>query len=240
MGLFVKRCSVCDRKLPDKRMFKGVCDRCGMDFKRIKRQLEETCDIVESTKNPITGYDRCLLGLGLTDDFRRFVDAKLSRFPRGNTFEEQRDFFISATSVFVKEIRAKNEKRKYSKKVGFPSLDTYKRLYNSTSKTSNATVCKGCWEAGKRLNDAGYCPYCLARATTITLSDFKELVNDGLVNIGNAAPETVFKSVGDKVLLQLILLKLDKAKAKEAAKKDETTAKSNTAITIILNTTYTD
>ncbi len=213
MALFGKKCSVCGRKLPEKRKYKGVCDPCGMDYWRISKQLEDTIEIVEHTKNPVTGYDRCILGLELSDNFLPFVKAGISKFPRGKNLLEQKNFFVNVSKVFLNEIRRKNEKRKYEKKIGLPDLMEYKRLSRITNSQLAPGCCKACCRVNGELNEAGYCRRCLVQATAITLEDFKKMADDGL--FPEITPESAWESMmsaGEAAILHYTEIKLDRSK----------------------------
>lgn len=165
MGLFSKRCVVCQGKLPDKRRYKGLCIPCGYEYGRITGQLEDTVRIVTSTKTARTGFDRCLFGLELTEDYARFVNRGIVSYPEKRSREEMVAFFKDHAMGFVETIRTQNEKRKYDKKVGVPTLAHYKKLRTSKSELP-ADVCRGCW-TNKKDNAAGYCRECIIRATTM-------------------------------------------------------------------------
>lgn len=217
MSLFAKRCSVCGKKLSDKCKFKGVCDPCGMDFTRIKQQLFETAEIVESAKNPVTGFDRCIFGLGLSDDFERFVKAGLAKFPCGFGLEDQKKFFVDAAVSFAKDIQQKNEKRKYSKKVGVHFIPEYKRLYHLSDSQVKPSSCMSCRKVNGELNGVGYCQDCISRATSLSLSDFEKLAKAG--RIPSDGLEDRYKAVaggGVDVFNQYVGMKLDLAQAEEA------------------------
>lgn len=225
MGLFAKKCSVCGRKLPEKRHFKGVCDPCGMDYHRIKKQLEETIDLVERTKNPATGYDRCILGLELSDQFAPFVKANLAKFPRGTTLSDQKNFFLDISNNFLYDIRQKNEKKKYSKKVGLPNLIDYKRLSRITNSQIKPGSCKACYKPGEELNEAGYCRECLMRATVITFSDFENMVIEGLLpNTTAEAAWSAMQAEGNNAVVRYINLKLDRLSQLEKKQVSQTSA----------------
>ena len=213
MSLFAKKCTVCGRKLPDKRKYKGVCDTCGMDYHRIKKQLDDTIEIVEHTKNPSTGYDRCILGIELSDNFAPFVQAGLSKFPRGKDLVEQKNFFVNISKLFTDEIRQKNEKRKYHKKVGLPDLMDYKRLSRITNAQIKPGSCKACYQLNGELNEAGYCRRCLIRATVITPKDLEKWINDGLFS-GMTVNEAwnAMLAAGNETVVRCIGIKLDRAK----------------------------
>lgn len=217
MGLFAKKCSVCGGKLPDKRKFKGVCDPCGMDYSRLKKQLFETAEIVENTKNPVTGFDRCIFGLGLAEDFERFVKAGFSKYPCGSDLEEQKKVFTDAAVKFARDIQQKNEKRKYSKKVGVHFIPEYKRLYHLSDDQVKPGSCMSCRKLNGDLNGAGYCRDCISRATSLCLSDFEKLAKAGIIPADGL--EERFRSViaGDMdTFNQYVGMKLDLAKADEA------------------------
>lgn len=215
MGIFAKRCSVCGAKLPDKRQYKGVCNPCGMDFHRLKAQLFETADIVEHTKNSVTGFHRCVFGLGLSDDFARFVKAGLSKFPNGPDLESQRKFFTDSAIGFADDICQKNEKRKYSKKVGIHRLSEYKRLYHPTSKVVPGS-CKSCYKVNGELNGAGYCRDCISLATSLCFSDFEKLAKAGRIPADGL--EETFRAVkkeGGAAIAKYVGMKLDLAQIEE-------------------------
>lgn len=174
MALFGKKCSVCGRKLPEKRKYKGVCDPCGMDYWRISKQLEDTIRIVENTKNPLTGYNRCLFGLELSDEFAPFVNAGISKFPQGKNLSEQKNFFVRVSKLFLSEICRKNQTRKYEKRIGLPDLADYKRLSRIKNSQIAPGSCKACCRVNGVLNEAGYCRQCLDRAAAIPLDVSKE------------------------------------------------------------------
>ena len=168
MGIFSKRCSVCGRKLPDKRKFKGVCDTCGMTYKSLKKQMEDTLTLVEGAKTAVTGYNRCLFGLRLVERLSPYSRAGLYTFPQ-KTAEAQAEYFKKRAVFYIGQIREANEKKKYDRKIGVAPLSHYKAYQNPSIKTTEGS-CKGCWEV-KPLNKAGYCFDCLVRATTVTAQD---------------------------------------------------------------------
>lgn len=172
MGLFSKRCSVCGRKLPDKRKFKGVCDFCGMNYKTFSKQMNDTITIVKNGKNVVTCYNRCLFGLNLTDSLRRYEDAGLYTFPAGSA-DAQKKFFIKCSQDFRRQVELQNEKKKYSQKIGLAPLSFYTQLYGKNSTEWKEGYCKACHK-NSETNDVGYCFDCIYRATAL-LNTEKEI-----------------------------------------------------------------
>lgn len=165
MGLFAKKCSVCGRKLPDKRKFKGVCDPCGMDYQTLTKQMSDTLSLVETAKTPATGYNRCLLGMRLSKRLAPFAKAGLYSFQDGSV-EDQVRYFEDAGMKYVQQIRTENEKKKYDRKIGVAPFSHHAKLQNAKVKQPEGG-CKACWEVAP-LNKAGYCFECIVRGTSVT------------------------------------------------------------------------
>lgn len=204
MGLFSKKCEVCGTRLPDNRRYKGVCNPCGDTYKMLKGQIEDTLAVIERAKNAVTCYDRCLFGMGLITEFRRFVDAGFCKYPGGRSFDEWASYLAEKANAFALVIREQNEKRKFDKKVGIPHFGNWKRLYKLSSAEPGA--CKGCW-ANPAVNDAGFCLTCLVVGTGANQDDMDAFLSSG----GGSGLS------GEDLTIALLKWKLEKSKGGIAA-----------------------
>lgn len=193
IGIFDKKCAICDDKLPDKREFTKVCNPCGWNLTTFSKQMEDTIKIIENAKQALTCYDRCLFGLALCDQLLPYKEKGFYKYIAG-THDDQRKYFINKGIEFGEQVREQNRKRKYTKKVGLPLLVHYKKLHQIGYQWAEGT-CKGCWEPAD-LNDTGYCFSCILRATAAAsqaeIADFKKtpegatLEGDALANAATA------------------------------------------------------
>lgn len=172
MGLFTKKCAICKVELPERRRYKGVCDKCGTLNMMYSKQLTETTDIVKNSSKAETRYYRSLFGLERTDDYMPFWKKKVGPYPDGRSYEEIRAFFFESAKQAAYTIQEENDKRKYSKKVGIPTIESYQEL---ATKEWHDGLCKSCKES-KPLNDKGYCFACITRATVIKPSDIEAYI----------------------------------------------------------------
>lgn len=173
MALFSKKCKVCKCKLPDKRKYTNVCDKCGMEIKRISKQIDDSIRIVNETKNPVTGYDRCLLILSLTEQYHPYVDAGMCRYPHNMCFEEMKNKYISRAEEFGYEVRSKNETKKAKQIIGIPPLYHYKNLQNPKITLDTKSLCKACG-LFSRFNDSKYCLTCLCMGITVNKEELEK------------------------------------------------------------------
>ena len=178
MALFSKRCVVCDVKLPDKRMFKGMCDRCGMDARHFDDRLDSALSRVEDAKSARKAFDDCLDGIRLVFEYKRFVDKGYSESAGGRSYDELVQHFESKALGYVAVVRDQNSKRKYEKKVGLPLLSHWREIWRDKS-TIPPGVCKGCFSEPAD-NEAGYCLACIGRATVVSEVEFQSFVDAGV------------------------------------------------------------
>lgn len=196
MGLFGKKCSVCGAKLPDKRQYKGVCNVCGMNYQMFSQQMKDTINLVEGAKTALTGYNRCLFGMRLTELLAPYVEAHLYSFPQGDT-EAQMKYFKDAAWKYSDKICAENAKKNYARKIGIAPFSHYKMYHNPKFQPKEGG-CKACGEMVP-INKAGYCLDCISRVTTIQRKELEEYKASHNID-GMAENDVVIAAIRQKLM----------------------------------------
>ncbi len=174
MGLFTKKCKICKCKLTqDKRKYDTICHICGMEMDRIIKQFNDSIRLVNTTKNPVTGYNRCLLILSLAEQYYPYVESGICWYPNHMTLEEIKKEYISIAAKLKDIICEKNSNKKIKQIIGIPTLNHYKNLQNPNINLDSEKFCKACG-LKKRFYDSKYCLSCLAQGSSISPDDLQK------------------------------------------------------------------